>query len=73
MCLAIPGKVIKIDAKKRLATVDYEAERREASLLLLPNVKVGEYVLVQAKMVVQIVPAKQAKAALRTIANAPVK
>ena len=73
MCLAIPGKVIKIDAKKKTATVDYEAEQREAGTALLPDLKVGEYVLVQAKMVVQIVPARQAKAALRTIANAPVK
>jgi hydrogenase assembly chaperone HypC/HupF len=73
MCLAIPGKVLKIDAKRHVATIDYEAEQREAGTALLPDLKVGEYVLVQARMVIQRVPAREAKAALRTIANAPVK
>ncbi len=67
MCLAIPGKVIRIDAKKQLATVDYEAEQREASTTLLPEVKVGDYVLVQAKMIVQTVPADEARTFLDTL------
>ncbi len=67
MCLAIPGKVIEIDAKRQLATVDYEAEQREASTALLPEVKVGDYVLVQAKMVVQTVPADEARKFLDTL------
>jgi hydrogenase assembly chaperone HypC/HupF len=69
MCLAIPGKVISIDAKKQTAIVDYEAERREASTMLLSDTKVGDYVLVQAKMIVLKVPADQAKAALDEIRN----
>jgi hydrogenase assembly chaperone HypC/HupF len=69
MCLAIPGKVISIDAKQQTAIVDYEAERRDASTMLLPEVKVGDYVLVQAKMIVIKVPKDQAKAALDEIRN----
>jgi len=61
MCLAIPGKVIKIDTKKQTAIVDYEAEKREVSIAILPDVKVGDYVLVQAKMIVQTLEKKEAE------------
>ena len=70
MCLAIPGKVIKVDPATNLATIDYEAERREASTILVPEVKAGDYVLVQAKMIVLKVPDEEAKAALEEIRNA---
>jgi hydrogenase expression/formation protein HypC len=68
MCLAIPGKVIKIEGDT--ATVDYEAEQREASIAIVPDVQVGEYVLVQAKMIVQILPEQEAKDALAAIKEA---
>jgi len=71
MCLAIPGKVIKVDTKTGIATVDYEAEQRQAGTVLLPKTKVGDYVLVQAKMVVQKVPAKEARAFLNRLRSAP--
>jgi hydrogenase assembly chaperone HypC/HupF len=70
MCLAIPGKVIRVDARKGMATVDYEVEKREAGTLLLPNVKVGDYVLVQAKMIVQKVPAQEARQFLKRVRSA---
>jgi hydrogenase expression/formation protein HypC len=67
MCLAIPGKVIRVDSRKGTATVDYEAEKREAGTLLLPYVKVGDYVLVQAKMIIQKVPAQEARQFLKRV------
>jgi hydrogenase assembly chaperone HypC/HupF len=70
MCLAIPGKVIKIDKRYGTATVDYEAERRQAGTLLFPDVKVGDYVLVQAKMIVQKVPAQEARQFLKRVRSA---
>ncbi|MFA6048818.1 MAG: HypC/HybG/HupF family hydrogenase formation chaperone [Candidatus Micrarchaeia archaeon] len=62
MCLAIPGKVVSV-AKGR-ATVEYsEKIRRTASTpVLVP--KKGDYVLVQAGMVVQKVSPKEAKEAI---------
>jgi hydrogenase expression/formation protein HypC len=69
MCLAIPGRVVKVDEKKGTATVDYEAEQREAGTVLIPDLKVGDYVLVQARMIVLKVPEKEAKAALDEIRN----
>ena len=71
MCFAIPGKVIKLDAKSQTAVVDYEAEQRTVSTALLPDVKPGDYVLVQAKMIVQRVPAEDAKKVLDALREAP--
>jgi len=68
MCLAIPGKVIKVEGDT--ATVDYQVEQREASLALIPDVKVGDYVLVQARIIVEIIPDEEAKDALAAIKEA---
>jgi hydrogenase expression/formation protein HypC len=46
MCLAIPSKIVKIE--NNVATIDVDGVRREASLLLLEDPKVGEYVIVHA-------------------------
>ena len=53
MCLAVPAKVI--DIKDSLATVELRGVTREASLMLLPEAKVGDYVLVHAGFAMQIV------------------
>ena len=46
MCLAIPSKIVKIE--NNVATIDVDGVQREASLLLLEDPKVGEYVIVHA-------------------------
>ena len=46
MCLAVPSKIIEI--KNNVATVDVDGVRRDASLMLLDNVKLGDYVIVHA-------------------------
>jgi hydrogenase expression/formation protein HypC len=48
MCLGIPGKVIEIDdsAALRMAKVDFGGVRKEACLAYVPEVKVGDYVIV---------------------------
>jgi len=46
MCLAIPSKIVKIE--NNMATIDVDGVKREASLLLLEDAKVGEYVIVHA-------------------------
>ncbi|MBC8500753.1 MAG: HypC/HybG/HupF family hydrogenase formation chaperone [Nanoarchaeota archaeon] len=59
MCLSVPGKVVKIKGDK--AVVDYQGEKREASLTLKKDVKVGDYVIVSAKFVMEKIPEKEAK------------
>jgi hydrogenase expression/formation protein HypC len=48
MCLGIPGKVIEIDdsAPLRMAKVDFGGVRKEACLAYVPEVKLGDYVIV---------------------------
>ena len=58
MCLAVPGKIISI--KGNVAVIDYNGEIREAGIDLVPEVKVNDWVLVSAKMIVQVVPEEEA-------------
>jgi hydrogenase expression/formation protein HypC len=62
LCLAIPGKVVKIE--KGFAIIDYSREKRKVSTQLV-KVKPGDYVIVQAKFVVQKIPKKEALEAIK--------
>lgn len=64
LCLGIPGRVVRVDKEKRLALIDYSGERREVSTELV-SVKPGDYVLVQARFVIQKIPRKEALEAIR--------
>ena len=48
MCLGIPGKVVEIrdDGALRMARVDFGGVRKEACLAYLPEVAIGDYVIV---------------------------
>ena len=56
MCLAIPGKIKKIEGQKVL--VQYPMEERYA-LLGGETVKVGDYVMVQMGVVIKILTADE--------------
>lgn len=62
MCLAIPGKIISINNGK--AIVDYATEKREAIAKGI-HVKKGDYVLVQFGMVIEKLPKKEARQAIK--------
>ena len=59
MCLAVPARVISID--DQLASVEVQGVRRAASLMLLPEAAVGDYVLVHAGFAMQIVEPDEAE------------
>ena len=63
MCLAIPSKIIKID--NRMAVIDVDGVRREASLLLVEDAQVGDYVIVHAGFAISKI---DEQAALETLA-----
>lgn len=46
MCLAVPSKIIEIT--DMVAKVDVDGVIREASLMLLEDAKIGDYVIVHA-------------------------
>jgi len=62
MCLAIPVRVIKIEGKK--ATVEVEGVIRRAALDLVPDVKVGDYLLLHAGFAIQKLDEKEARETL---------
>ena len=51
MCLAIPSKITRIE--NSMATIDVDGVKREASLLLLEDAGVGDYVIVHAGFAIQ--------------------
>ena len=59
MCLAFPAKVIEV--KGSLAKVERSGITRDVSLMLLPEAKEGDYVLVHAGFAMQIVEAREAE------------
>lgn len=64
MCLAIPGKIIKIDSDKNHAIIDYgEGTQRKANISLV-DVKVGDYVLIHAGFAIEVLNEKEAKETL---------
>ena len=51
MCLAIPSKITRIE--NNMATIDVDGVKREASLLLLEDAGIGDYVIVHAGFAIQ--------------------
>ena len=51
MCLAVPGRIIEIEGKT--AIVDFGGVKREVRLDLLPDVEVGDYVIVHTGFAIE--------------------
>lgn len=64
MCLAIPGKIISI--KEDTATVDYGSEKRDARIVE-GDYSIGDFVIVQGRIVVEKVPAEQVQGWLELV------
>ena len=62
MCLAIPGKVVDIDQSKdlRMGTVNFGGTQKQVCLEWLPDVKVGEYVIVHVGFAISKLDEKEA-------------
>lgn len=50
MCLAIPGKIIKINGQ--LAIVEFQGVRKEINISIV-DVKIGDYVMVHAGFAIE--------------------
>ena len=68
MCLAIPSKIIQID--DNIGTIDVDGVRRKASLLLLEEAKVGDYVIVHAGFAIHKIDEEAALESLRLLKEA---
>lgn len=63
MCLAIPGKIVSIS--DNIAEVDVARVVRKASLQLLPEASVGDYVLIHAGFAIQLLDEDEALETLK--------
>ena len=52
MCIGIPGRIVSI-SEDQLAKVEFSGVQREVSLMLCPEVQIGDYVLVHVGFAIQ--------------------
>jgi hydrogenase expression/formation protein HypC len=65
MCLAIPAKVISVNGPSALVSI--EDVEYTASLLLLDDVKPGDYIMLHAGFAIQKVDAEEAALTLQLL------
>lgn len=65
MCLAIPSRIVSI--KDDMGTIDVDGVKREVSLLLLEDPKIGEYVIVHAGFAINKIDETAAHESLRIL------
>jgi hydrogenase expression/formation protein HypC len=65
MCLAIPSRIVEIN--NDMGIIDVDGVRREASLLLLENPGVGDYVIVHAGFAIQKIDEAEAQESLKVL------
>lgn len=63
MCLGVPGRVVAIDRHAALptGTVDFGGTRREVCLAYVPEVAVGEHVVVHVGFAIAVVDRDEAE------------
>jgi len=68
MCLAIPSKITHIEDE--MATIDVDGVKRSASLMLLENPAVGDYVIVHAGFAIKKLDEASAMETIRLLKEA---
>ncbi|TET98698.1 MAG: HypC/HybG/HupF family hydrogenase formation chaperone [Dehalococcoidia bacterium] len=67
MCLAVPARVIEIS--EGVGRVDLAGVVREVSFMLLPDARVGDYILLHAGYALQKVDEAEAEETIRLLAE----
>ncbi|MBC2705601.1 HypC/HybG/HupF family hydrogenase formation chaperone [Desulfobacula sp.] len=67
MCLAVPSKIIEINDK--IAKVDVDGVIRETSIMLMDDVKIGDYVIVHAGFAINKIDEEAALQTLEDMRN----
>jgi len=66
MCLAVPGKILKIDSsgELRMAAVDFSGVTRDICIEWLPEAEIGDYILAHVGTGLSMIDEESAKASL---------
>ena len=70
MCLAIPGKVVEIDAATDMATVSVGNVRKEVSTALVEDVALGDYLLIHVGYALNKISEEEAEKTLKLFQEA---
>ena len=65
MCLAVPALIVSIEGQE--AEVDLAGARRRVGLQLVPEARVGDYVLVHTGFAINVLDAVEAEETLRLL------
>ena len=71
MCLAIPGKVLEIEERdgSRIGKVQFGGIVRQVAFTFVPEVQVGDYVMVHVGFAISIVDAEEAERTYQILQN----
>ncbi len=71
MCLAIPGKVLEIEERDggRIGKVQFGGIVRQVRFTFVPEVQVGDYVMVHVGFAISIVDAEEAERTYEILQN----
>ncbi len=64
MCIAAPAHVVEINREENWLYADFGGARQQAKLDLLPDVEVGDYVLIHAGFAIEKLTEEAAKESL---------
>lgn len=65
MCIAIPGKVITINNDNGI--VDFNGVKREIYLFFVPEVEIGDFILVHAGCAIEIIDEEEAQKTIEAL------
>ena len=65
MCLSVPGKLVEITSEIsetfRIGKVDFDGIKKEVNLAMVPEVVIGDYVLVHVGAAISIIDEEEDK------------
>jgi len=61
MCLALPAEIVEINESEQTGTVELHGNRYPANFVLVPEVKLGDWVLVHAGYAIKTVSPEDAR------------
>jgi hydrogenase expression/formation protein HypC len=68
MCLALPARVVAL-LDLEMATIDLGGIRKKISIVLVPEVQLGDYVIVHVGYAIGMLDPEEAEATLRLFAE----
>ena len=61
MCLAVPARIISINEEKLTAVAEVSGARTECSLMLTPEARAEDYILIHAGYAINVIDEEEAR------------